>query len=186
MRRALATAITLASAAALVSGAAMTAQASPSPAGQSPVGPAGAGLARAGQQPGVAGTEKFRIISVAASARWQSVLATGAFTAGGHQVPGQVIALRATDKMVFPNGTFLVTRRITHQALPLPTSACQISETVRGGLSIGRGTGAYRGISGSGGFDLKISGVIRKSHGKCGGPMTAYQSITYESATIRG
>jgi hypothetical protein len=181
MRRALATATTLASTAALVGGVAAAAQASSPPAARL----AAARLAAAGL-PGVSGAEHFRIISVAASSRRQSVLATGAFTAGGYQVPGQVTGLRATDKMVFPTGTFLVTRRITKQVLPLPTSSCQIAETIRGTLSIGSGTGSYRGMSGGGGFVLRISGVIRKSHGQCGGPMTVYQSINYEGATVRG
>ena len=201
MRRALATTAALASTAALVGGVAVAAQASSPPAGRLPAArqpagrlpagrvPAGrlpAGRPAAASLPGVRGSEHFRIISVAASSRRQSVLATGAFTAGGYQVPGQVISLRATDKMVFPNGTFLVTRRITRQALPLPTSSCQIAETIRGTLSIGSGTGSYRGMTGGGGFVLRISGVIRKSHGKCGGPMTVYQAINYEGATVRG
>ena len=168
MRRPLAAALTLASTAALVGGVTVAAQASPS-----------------ADRPGVSGAEHFRIISVTASSRHQSVLATGAFTAGGYQVPGQVTGLRAIDKMVFPNGTFLVTRRITKQVLPLPTSSCQISETIRGTLSFSGGTGSYRGISGGGAFLLQISGVIRKSHGKCGGAMTVYQSINYEGGTVR-
>jgi hypothetical protein len=171
MRRPLAAAITLASTAALVGGAGVAAQAARPP---------------AARQPGASGAEHFRIISVAASSRRQSVLATGAFTAGGYQVPDRVTGLRAVDKMVFPNGTFLVTRRITKQVLPVPTSSCQIAETIRGTLSFGGGTGSYRGISGGGAFLLQISGVIRKSHGKCGGPMTVYQSINYEGGTIRG
>jgi hypothetical protein len=184
MRRPLAAAITLASTAALVVGAGVAAQASPPAAPASP--PAVPASAPAARQPGVSGAEHFRIISVAASSRRQSVLATGAFTAGGYQVPGRVAALRAVDKMVFPNGTFLITRRITKQVLPVPTSSCQISETIRGTLSISGGTGSYRGISGGGAFLLQISGVIRKAHGKCGGAMTVYQSINYEGGTIRG
>ena len=191
MRRALAAAITLASTAALVSGAAVAAQASPPAAPASPPAapaspPAAPASPPAARQPGVSGAEHFRIISVAASSRRQSVLATGAFAAGGYQVPGRVTGLRAIDKMVFPNGTFLVTRRIAKQVLPVPTSSCQIAETIRGKLSISGGTGSYRGISGSGAFLLQISGVIRKSRGKCGGPMTVYQSINYEGGTIRG
>jgi hypothetical protein len=174
MRAALAAATTLACAAALASGVAGTAQASPSAARPPAV------------QAGFRGAEHFRIISVAATSRRLSVLATGAFTAGGYEVPGQVSGLRATDKMVFPTGTFLVSRRITRQVLPLPTSSCQISETIHGSLSISGGTGAYRGLSGGGGFLLKISGVLRKSRGTCGGPMTAYQAINYEGATVRG
>jgi hypothetical protein len=194
MRRALAAAITLASAAALAGGATAAAQASPSAARPSAARPsaarpsaARAAAARAGAvQPGFRGAEHFRIISVAATAARQSVLATGAFTAGGYQVPGKVVGLRATDKMVFPNGTFLVTRRITKQSLPLPTSSCQISETIHGTFAIGSGTGSYRGMTGGGAFLLKISGVIRKSHGTCGGPMTAFQSINYEGGKVRG
>lgn len=177
MRRPLAAALTLASTAALLGGAAAAAQASPAAA---PAAPAAA------RQPGFSGAEHFRIISVTASSQHQSVLATGAFTAGGYQVPGKVVGLRAVDKMVFPNGTFLVTRRITKQVLPLPTSSCQISETIRGTLSISGGTGSYRGMSGGGAFLLQISGVIRKSGGKCGGPMTVFQSINYEGGTVRG
>jgi hypothetical protein len=177
MRRALTAAITLASTAALVGGATVAAQASPSAAQASPP---------AARPPAASGAEHFRIISVAASSRRQSVLATGAFTAGGYQVPGKVVGLRATDKMVFPNGTFLVTRRITKQSLPLPTSSCQISETIHGTFAIGSGTGSYRGMTGGGAFLLKISGVIRKSHGTCGGPMTAFQSINYEGGKVRG
>jgi hypothetical protein len=180
MRRALAAAITLASTTALVGGVTVAAQASPS--GASPA----AARPPAARPPAVSGAEHFRIISVAASSRRQSVLATGAFTAGGYQVPGRVTGLRATDKMVFPNGTFLVTRRITKQVLPLPTSSCQISETIRGTLSISGGTGSYRGIRGGGAFLLQISGVIAKSHGKCGGAMTVFQSINYEGASISG
>jgi hypothetical protein len=199
MRRALAAAITLASAAALAGGATAAAQASPSAARPSAARPsaarpsaarpsaARAAAARAGAvQPGFRGAEHFRIISVAATAARQSVLATGAFIAGGYQVPGKVVGLRATDKMVFPNGTFLVTRRITKQSLPLPTSSCQVFETIHGTFAIGSGTGSYRGMTGGGAFLLKISGVIRKSHGTCGGPMTAFQSINYEGGKVRG
>jgi hypothetical protein len=180
MRRPLAAALTLASTAALLGGATVAAQASSSaPAAAAPASPAAG-------QPGFSGAEHFRIISVTASSQHQSVLATGAFTAGGYQVPGKVIGLRAIDKMVFPNGTFLVTRRITKQVLPVPTSACQFTETIRGTLSISGGTGSYRGMSGGGAFLLQITGVIRKTGGKCGGPMTVYQSINYEGGTVRG
>ena len=175
MRAALTAVTTLACAAALAGGTAVVAQASPA-------APAAASPAAA---PAFAGSEHLRIISVAASSRHLSVLATGAFTAGGYEVPGQVTALRATDKMVFPTGTFLVSRRITRQVLPLPTSACQVSETIRGTFSVGSGTGSYRGISGGGGFLLEISGVLRKSNGTCGGTMTAYQALTYEGGTVR-
>ena len=179
MRAALTAATTLACAVTLAGGTAAAAQASP--AAVAAASPAG----RPAATPAFAGSEHLRIISVAASSRHLSVLATGAFTAGGYEVPGQVTGLRATDKMVFPNGTFLVTRRITRQVLPLPTSSCQVSETIHGTFSAGSGTGSYRGISGGGGFVLYISGVLRKSHGTCGGAMTVYQALTYEGGKVR-
>jgi hypothetical protein len=191
MRSPLVAAITLASAAALVSGATVTAaQASPHAASQRPAGHLGAGHLGAGHLGASPASrsrqEHFRIISTVVTSRRQSVLATGAFTAGGYQIPGRVVSLRATDKMVFPGGTFLVARRITRQWLPLPTSACLVRETIHGTYSLGRGTGSYAGISGSGAFTLRIRGVIRRSHGKCGGPMTGYQQITYAGGRIRG
>jgi hypothetical protein len=173
MRRALVAAITLASTAALVSGATVTAaQASEHAASQH----------RTSDR---RSSEHFRIISTSARSRRQSVLATGAFLAGGYQVPGRVVGLRATDKMVYPSGTFLVARHITRQWLPLPTSACLIRETIRGTYSLSHGTGAYRGISGSGGFAVRINGVLHRSRGRCGGAMTVFQEITYEGGSVR-
>jgi hypothetical protein len=185
MRRVLVAAITLAATAALVSAASVTAaQASQHGAAQHGAAQHGAAQHGAAQRRR-ARQEQFRIISITPASRRQSVLATGAFTAGGYEVPGRVSGLRATDKMVFRGGTFLVGRHITSQWLPLPTSACLIRETIRGSYYLHHGTGAYRGISGSGGFTLRITGVIRRAHGKCGGPMTVFQQITSASGGVR-
>lgn len=99
-------------------------------------------------------------------------------------MPGRLVALRSTDRAVFPNGSFLMARHITRQWLPLPTAGCMIRETLRGSYLLGHGTGAYRGITGSGGFALRITGVIRRAHGKCGGPMTVFQQIIYAGGPI--
>jgi hypothetical protein len=185
MRRALVTAITLASTAALVTGATVTAaQASQHTAAQHAASQHssiqhGTSQASSGRE------EHFRIISTSAASRRQSVLATGTFTAGGYQVPGRVVSLRSTDKMVFPGGTFQVARHITSQWLPLPTSACLVRETLRGTYSLSHGTGSYVHISGTGAFVLRIRGVIRKTKGKCGGSMTVIQQITYAGGAVR-
>jgi hypothetical protein len=186
MRRAIAIVLGLAAATGLAGSAAVpAAQASPALASPAQASPAGA--PRPGQPAGAAvatGAEHFRIISISSRAR-SSVLATGAFTAGGYQVSGRVTGLRATDTMVFPNGRLTVRRHITSQVLPLPTSACLVTEAIRGTLAAGAGTGAYRGVSAAGGFVQRITGVLPRSHGLCGGPMIVYQSITYEGATVR-
>jgi hypothetical protein len=196
--------MTLTSAAALVSGVTVAAEASQaghasrvsqaSRAGQAshasrasqadPARVSSVGHQAAGHADPQVAHEHFRIISTRASSHHQSVLARGQFTAGGYRVPGKVVNLRATDKMVFRSGTFRMFRRITRQWLPLPTSACLIRETIHGRYSLGSGTGAYTGISGSGSFALRIRGVIRRSHGKCGGKMTVFQQITYAGGPI--
>jgi hypothetical protein len=164
MRRTLVAAITLLTTAALVGGAAA----------------ADASAARPARAP----QEHFRIISTITGSRHQSVLATGAFTAGGYLVPGRLVALSSTDRVVFPNGSFRMFQHITHQWLPVPTASCLVRETLRGSYVLGHGTGAYRRISGSGGFVLRIFGVIRRAHRKCGGPMTVFQQIIYASGPI--
>jgi hypothetical protein len=179
MRTPLAAAITLVSAAALVSGATLTAASAS--AGQA----AHAGRASALAMSRRVRHENFRIITTSVDSRRQSVLATGAFTAGGYQVPGKLVNLRATDKMVFPGGTFQVARHVTRQWLPLPSASCLVRETIRGSYSLGHGTGVYRHVSGSGSFVTRIRGVIRSRHGKCGGPMTVFQEITYSGGTFR-
>jgi hypothetical protein len=197
MRRALVTAITLASTAALVSGATVTAaQASQHSAAQHAASQHSSIQHSSIQHSSIQHSsiqhstssgreEHFRIISTSAASRRQSVLATGAFTAGGYQVPGRVVSLRSTDKMVFPGGTFQVARHITSQWLPLPTSACLVRETLRGTYSLSHGTGSYVHISGTGAFVLRIRGVIRKTKGKCGGSMTVIQQITYAGGAVR-
>jgi len=165
MRRTLVAAVTALTTAAVVSGAAV-ADASPS-------------------RPDRVPQEHFRIISTVTNSRRQSVLATGAFTAGGYLVPGRLVALRSTDRVVLSDGSFLMTRHITRQWLPLPTRNCLVRETIHGTFSLSHGTGAYRGISGSGAFVMKIRGVLRHTNGQCGGAMTVYQMITWAGGKVR-
>jgi hypothetical protein len=186
MRRAVAAAITLASSAALVGGVTLTAaQASPQAAGRAATGLAREHAAADAAVPAAAKHEEFRIISTATSSRRQSVLATGGFVAGGYVVPGQVVSLRSTDRVVFRSGGFRMARHITRQSLPLPTRNCLVRETIHGRFSLSHGTGAFSGISGSGGFTMKIRGVLRRTKGQCGGAMTVYQMITWAGGNVR-
>jgi hypothetical protein len=164
MRRTLVAAITLLTSAALIGGTAV----------------ADASAARPARAP----QEHFRIISTITGSRRQSLLATGSFTAGGYLVPGRLVALSSTDRVVFPNGSFQMARRITRQWLPMPTASCLVRETLRGSYVLEHGTGAYRHISGSGGFVLRIFGVIRRARRKCGGPMTVFQQIINASGPV--
>src|SRR5579871_4708769 len=54
--------------------------------------------------PAVSGTEHFQFMTTTPTASNASIIATGAFTAGGVDHPG-----RTTDTLVFPTGSFKVT-----------------------------------------------------------------------------
>lgn len=131
-------------------------------------------------------TEHFRVISTSVTSRSLSTVATGHFTAGGFERPGQLINHRAADRVVFPSGRFTMHRHVTHQSVSLPKN-CLFTEVLRGTYWLGQGTGRYKKIHGTGSFDLRITGVIQRSHGVCSasGKMSAYQRITYASGPAR-
>jgi hypothetical protein len=164
MRRALAAAITLTATAVLASGATLAAAQTSAPA--------------------AARRETFRIITVQTSGR-HSVLATGDWVSGGYLAAGRLIGGYATDRIVFPRGSFRFREHVTSQWLPLPTTSCMIRETIRGNYTIYGGRGVWRHLTGSGRYVTRMTGVLHRSKaGKCGGSMSAYQSITSASGPV--
>lgn len=162
MRRMLIAAITLISAAAMMSGA----------------GLALAANSRAAS-PDTWRTEHFRIISTDASASRQSVIATGAFTAGGVEAIG-----RTSDKAYLYHGTFRISRRITYKSRPAPPVNCLFTETEYGRYTIGAGTGRYAGLRGSGKFSLHITEVLAQTGKHQCGRAVAFQVIMYEHGLV--
>jgi hypothetical protein len=161
MRRTLIAATTLVSAAALMSGA---------------------GLALANTRaasPDIFRTEHFRIISTSAPTAKQSVIATGAFTAGGSEIIGQT-----HDKAYLYRGTFRITRHITHKSAPVPPKNCIVTETERGTYTLSDGTGRYKGLRGSGSFSLHITTILASPGNAQCGRMVAFQQIIYESGRV--
>ena len=123
----------------------------------------GSGSAAAHASPGSPRPGHFRIMSTKATARRLSIIATGAFTSGGHVVPAVV-----TDTVVFPGGRFKfrhVSRRVVAS---FNAGICLANETQRGTFTIGDGTGKYSGIHGSGKFVTSIVAVTAKNRaGRC-------------------
>ncbi len=132
-----------------VGGLAASASASPAQGG-----PAGAAQAKA---------EQLHFMSTKATSRRISVIATGAFTAGGTDRPGRV-----TDVLRFPGGTFRyrhVTRTFSASFDP---QTCLLTENLTGRFTLGHGTGRYAGVHGSGRFALTIVAVTKKNRaGQC-------------------
>jgi len=141
-----------------------------------------AGVATAGAIPAAARAEHLRIMNTEATSSRLSVIATGAFTAGGHVIPAAV-----TDMVVFPGGTFTFRHVSRSGTASFNSSTCLLTETARGTFTIGRGTGKYAGIHGSGRFVTSIVAVTAKNHaGRCThvqAPAT-YQEIITATGTV--
>jgi hypothetical protein len=125
----------------------------------------GTGIAAASSHAAAAKTENFQLMSTSGTSNKSSIIAYGAaFTAAGVDVSGA----HNTDTVTFPNGSFKLVHKITggHQHFNQTTCLLTVSETAT--YTLGNGTGAYAGISGSGKATLSLLGVAaRNSKGKC-------------------
>jgi hypothetical protein len=158
MRRTMVTAVTLISAAAMMSGA---------------------GLALASARPDNSRHESFRILSTNETARTHSVIATGSFTAGGSESLG-----KTTDKAYLYRGTFEITRHISYRTPPAPPQGCMLKVTERGTYALSHGTGRYAGIRGNGTFVSRITLVFARTGSNNCGKTVAFQQIMNESGTV--
>lgn len=127
-------------------------------------GAAGAAMTGIALGSGASGTEHFSFISTSTTNEAKySAIATGPITAGGTaELTG------GKGKIVFPAGTIDVTSKLTGA----PTQAgskqkCISIFSEKGTYTLAGGTGAYAGISGTGRFTLKSTGVGTIKHGKC-------------------
>ena len=92
-----------------------------------------------------------------------SVIATGAVRAGGRDISGNKI-----DAMKFPTGTFRIAHMGHPEGQPHPERPAWSALRAGGTYTLSQGTGAHKGISGSGRYKLSIELVARRaSNGKC-------------------
>jgi hypothetical protein len=140
-------------------------------------------IASATVGPGVRPHEHLRIMSTKAASRRLSVIATGAFTAGGYDKPARTI-----DTIVLPGGTFTFKHVSTSFSGTANPKTCLITETQKGTFTLGGGTGKYAGIHGSGTYVTSIVAVATKNHaGQCKhlqAPHT-FQGTTTATGTVR-
>ena len=142
-----------------------------------------AGLAAASASPAVSGAEHLQIIKISATAPTSSVVATGAFTAGGTIAGGN--GSNGTGTVTLPGGTFKITHHTAHAKGSVNPRTCLFTVTGNGTYKLGRGTGKYAGITGSGKFALRIVAVdTRDSTGKC--TMTKLPAAYQQILTLQG
>jgi hypothetical protein len=123
----------------------------------------GTGMAVAGTHAAATGTEHFQLMSTSSFNR-SSVVAYGAFTAGGAGVSGA----HNTETVTFANGSFTLVHKSTGGHQQFNPTTCLLTGRQTATYTIGNGTGAYAGISGSGKAVLTILAVAaRNSTGAC-------------------
>lgn len=143
---------------------------------------AASSIASASASPSANAREHLQIMSTKATARELSVIATGAFTAGGYDKPGAKV-----DTIVLPGGRFTFTHVSKSFTAGFDPSTCLLTETQKGTFTIGGGTGKYAGVHGSGAFVTRITGVTAKNKaGQCThaqAPRT-FQGVTTATGTV--
>jgi len=144
-----------------------------------------AGLASASAasaRPSASKVEHLRIISTKATDDRLSTVATGAFTAGGVDIPG-----RRADVIRFPGGAFRISFHDKSISSGFNPATCLITEKQAGTFTIGHGRGRYARLSGSGTYVTSLVGVsTRNRAGQCIGlraPAT-FQGITTATGKV--
>jgi hypothetical protein len=127
----------------------------------------GIGLAAANAStaaPAKSGTEHLSLMSTQPSGARAVIIASGVFTAGGVDITGNT-----TDKVVLPGGTF----KIVHKGNPhvvkqsFNPQTCLSDFVGTAPFTITKGTGKYKGISGSGHARITYYFIAKRSKGKC-------------------
>jgi hypothetical protein len=140
--------------------------------------PAGASVSR----PTVSGTENFQLMSTSATSNTASVIASGVFTAGGVDHMGSKV-----DTLVFSNGSFKVAHSKGTGTPKLNPKTCLFTLNLHGTIALSGGTGAYKGISGKGTYQLNELAILARSGGKCTmkKPPTSVQVLIKATASVK-
>jgi len=143
-----------------------------------------AGAAAASSRGAVSGTESFQLMSTNGTSNKSSMIAYGSvFTAAGTDVSGK----GNTDTVTFPNGSFKLVHKITGGTQQFNPATCLLSITQKATYTVGSGTGAYAGISGSGKAVVNGLGIGgRNSKGKCSqsAPPVAFHLVINGSGPV--
>ena len=162
MRKILASAVTVAAAAAVIGGA---------------------GLATASTHAGVSGTEHFQLMTTSSTSSNLSLIASGLFTAPAVDHEHQATN---TATFVFSNGTINLKHSKGTGTQNFNTKTCLLTINEHGTYNLTSGTGAYTGITGSGKYQLSILAIGATSGGKCvqNKPPVAFHQVINASGPV--
>jgi len=132
-----------------------------------------------------AATETFSIMTT--NVPTATVIATGGFTAGGTvDAEGKSQKGGKGQKVRFPDGTFVILIHGSgdkHQQFD--TATCLYTKSGTGAYTLADGTGAYKGISGSGRVSFTLRQVLARVKGVCAQPNTDVTALEF-TETARG
>lgn len=145
-------------------------------------GVAAASAASHASRASVSGTEQFQLMSTSATSPTSSIIARGAFTAGGVDHSGNKV-----DTVVFPGGSFKIAHSRGTGSQSFDPKTCLMTINQHGTYKLSGGTGTYAGISGSGKYQLSILGVGARSGGKCSKtkPPVAFQQLIRAAGPVK-
>jgi hypothetical protein len=110
------------------------------------------------------GTEHFSLMTTSPSASKYVIIASGVFTGGGVDKSGNT-----TDTAKFANGSFKIHHggklKILKEQVNQKT--CLAMFVAKAKFTLGGGTGAYKGISGSGTATISELAIAPRSKGQC-------------------
>jgi hypothetical protein len=127
--------------------------------------------------------ESFRLVSGVISGRG-SVIATGAFTAGGRTNLNTRVGV-----LHFPGGTVTAFPRPTSTVTQISRRTCLMTIVQQGTYRLGRGTGKFARLSGHGRFAAHILAVLRRTkQGRCSQsrPPQALQQVINAHGPVSG
>ncbi len=139
----------------------------------------GVGLAAASASPaGTSGTEHLYLMTTQPSGAKSELIASGVFTAYGTDIAGSTV-----DTAHLTGGTFKITHNSGFKILKESVNAktCFAVFEAKTKFTLGSGTGAYKGISGSGTAIITELEITAKSKGKCNpnvNPVANEETIT--------
>ena len=129
----------------------------------------------------VSGTLSVQIVSTSATSPTESVITHGLFTDYGVDFPGNSV-----DKIVLQNGSFKVAHSPGVGPQSFNPQTCLLIVAQHGTYKIYRGTGKYRGIRGSGTYQISLTSIGARVKGQWSQtlPPVAYQLIITASGPV--
>lgn len=109
------------------------------------------------------GTEHFYLMTTSGTANSLPVIAAGVFTGSGTDHEGNKI-----DSVVLAGGTFKINHSGKTTGAPkVNPKTCLFTFNGSGKFTVGSGTGAYKGLTGSGKAVISILGILGRKGGAC-------------------